>query len=92
MVTAYKLDALGNHVDLEVFVDAPYDKFVDASTRFWNESGIDISVGADGGWSARSQLRRFWRVAWLSEVSVAIVIRFRQAGVQTVRVSFGGCA
>lgn len=48
MVTAYKLDALGNHVDLEVFIDAPYDKFVDASTRFWNESGIDISVGADG--------------------------------------------
>ena len=48
IVTSYKLDALGNHVDLEVFIDAPYDKFVDQSTRFWNESGIDVSVGADG--------------------------------------------
>ena len=48
MVTSYKLDATGNSVDLEVFVDAPYDKYVDQSTRFWNESGIDITVGADG--------------------------------------------
>ena len=48
MVTTYKLDALGNYVDLEVFVDSPYDKYIDESTRFWNESGIDISVGADG--------------------------------------------
>lgn len=48
MVTSFKLDQDGKFVDLEVFVDAPYDKYVNQSTRFWNESGIDISVGTDG--------------------------------------------
>ena len=48
MVTSYKLDETGNNVDLEIFVDAPYDKYIDESTRFWNESGIDVTVGADG--------------------------------------------
>jgi paraquat-inducible protein B len=31
-----------------VFVDAPYDGFVKAVTRFWNASGIDVKLGADG--------------------------------------------
>jgi paraquat-inducible protein B len=31
-----------------VFVDAPYDAFVTPVTRFWNASGIDVSLGADG--------------------------------------------
>jgi paraquat-inducible protein B len=31
-----------------VFVDAPYDGFVKPVTRFWNASGIDVSLGADG--------------------------------------------
>src|ERR1700678_2362936 len=31
-----------------VFVDAPYDTFVTPLTRFWNASGIDVSLGADG--------------------------------------------
>ena len=31
-----------------VFVEAPYDGFVKPVTRFWNASGIDVRVGADG--------------------------------------------
>jgi paraquat-inducible protein B len=30
------------------FVNAPYDAFVKPVTRFWNASGIDVSLGADG--------------------------------------------
>ncbi len=30
------------------FVEAPYDGFVKPVTRFWNASGIDIRLGADG--------------------------------------------
>lgn len=48
LVTEFKLDKSGKFVDLSIFVDAPYDKFVDSSTRFWNESGIDLTVGAGG--------------------------------------------
>jgi paraquat-inducible protein B len=31
-----------------VFVEAPYDGFVKPVTRFWNASGIDLRLGADG--------------------------------------------
>jgi paraquat-inducible protein B len=31
-----------------VFVEAPYDGFVKPETRFWNASGIDVRLGADG--------------------------------------------
>ncbi len=31
-----------------VFVEAPYDAFVTPVTRFWNASGIDLKLGADG--------------------------------------------
>lgn len=31
-----------------VFVDAPYDGFVKPVTRFWNASGINVRLGADG--------------------------------------------
>ncbi len=48
LVTGFKLNESGQDVDLNVFVDAPYDKFVDSSARFWNESGIDLTIGASG--------------------------------------------
>ncbi len=47
-VGAYELNEDGNGVTLQVFVDAPYDRFVTADTRFWNASGIDLSLGASG--------------------------------------------
>src|SRR5215472_2826938 len=47
-VIAFKLASDGKVIDLEVFINAPYDQYVDANTRFWNASGVDISVGATG--------------------------------------------
>ena len=47
-VAAYNLTADGKSVEVTVFVDAPYDKYVTADTRFWSVSGISVSVGADG--------------------------------------------
>jgi paraquat-inducible protein B len=47
-VAGYSLAADGKSIDITVFVNAPYDKYVTARTRFWNASGIDVSAGADG--------------------------------------------
>jgi paraquat-inducible protein B len=47
-VIAYKLAKDGKAVELTIFVNAPYDQYVDRGTRFWNASGIDVSVGAGG--------------------------------------------
>lgn len=48
LVTGFNLSDSGHYVDINVFVDAPYDKFVDGSTRFWNESGVDLTIGSNG--------------------------------------------
>ena len=47
-VALYNLVEGGKSVEITIFVDAPYDKFVTSESRFWNASGIDVSVGADG--------------------------------------------
>ncbi len=47
-VVSYQLSPDGKGVDLKLFVNAPYDKFVTADTRFWNASGVAVSLGADG--------------------------------------------
>jgi len=47
-VIGYALDETGKAVNVEVFVDAPNDKFVTQGARFWNASGVDFSVNADG--------------------------------------------
>ncbi|OYY75383.1 MAG: mammalian cell entry protein [Gammaproteobacteria bacterium 28-57-27] len=47
-VTGYNLAADGQSIEVNLFVRAPYDKFVNAETRFWNVSGMNVSLGADG--------------------------------------------
>lgn len=47
-MTAIDLAADGRSVTVKVFVDAPYDRYVNAGTRFWNASGIDMSLTANG--------------------------------------------
>ncbi|OTG87077.1 mammalian cell entry protein [Acinetobacter sp. ANC 4558] len=47
-ITAYKLANDGTSVELQVFVRAPYDKFVTTNARFWQASGIDVSLNASG--------------------------------------------
>ena len=45
---SYKLDKDGKFFTLQVFVRAPYDQYVTANTRFWQASGIDVSLSASG--------------------------------------------
>lgn len=47
-VVAYDLDKDGKNISIRVFVDAPYDQYVTNNTRFWNASGIDVSINASG--------------------------------------------
>jgi paraquat-inducible protein B len=47
-VTSYALNEDGNGVTIKVFVNAPYDKYVGANTRFWNASGFDVTLDAHG--------------------------------------------
>lgn len=47
-VASYALRPDGKGVSLNIFIDAPYDRFVTANTRFWNASGVDVSLDADG--------------------------------------------
>jgi len=47
-IASYQLDKDGRGVSLQIFIDAPYDSFVAAQTRFWNASGIDVALGANG--------------------------------------------
>jgi len=47
-VVAYALDADGKGVNLELFIHAPNDAYVTENTRFWNASGIDLNIGANG--------------------------------------------
>jgi len=47
-VSSYTLDKDGKGVSLRIFVDGPNDRFVTRSTRFWNASGVDVSLGANG--------------------------------------------
>jgi paraquat-inducible protein B len=47
-VVAYELNKDGKAVTLKVFVNAPYDQYVTANTRFWNASGIEVAVDVTG--------------------------------------------
>jgi paraquat-inducible protein B len=53
-VIAYDLSSDGKAMDIKIFVNSPYDKYVNPGTRFWNASGLDVSVGA-GGVDVRTQ-------------------------------------
>jgi len=42
---------LGNDrksIFIHAFIEAPFDKLVNGNTRFWNVSGMDVSVGSEG--------------------------------------------
>jgi paraquat-inducible protein B len=47
-VVAYALDPGGASVTVKVFINSPYDQFVTQDTRFWQASGIDMSIGSEG--------------------------------------------
>src|SRR5579863_6004165 len=47
-VSSYSLDQDGKNLTVKVFVQAPYDQYVNPNTRFWHASGIDLSLSASG--------------------------------------------
>lgn len=47
-VVAYSLEKGGKSLSVKIFVKAPYDQYVTANTRFWQASGVDLSLTAEG--------------------------------------------
>ncbi|MCK6405368.1 MAG: MlaD family protein [Rhodocyclaceae bacterium] len=47
-VVRYEMDEKGRGLDIEIFIKAPYDRFVNAETRFWEASGVDVELSASG--------------------------------------------
>ncbi|MFQ1061373.1 PqiB family protein [Bordetella trematum] len=47
-VVGYALSDDGEAVNIEIFIDAPNDRFVTKGARFWNASGVDLSINAEG--------------------------------------------
>ncbi|MGH8012611.1 MAG: intermembrane transport protein PqiB, partial [Candidatus Binataceae bacterium] len=47
-VASYALNSSGEYFDVKIFVNAPYDQFVTADSRFWHASGIDMQLSANG--------------------------------------------
>lgn len=47
-VVGYELDQDGGAVSIEIFVAAPHHRLVSTTTRFWNASGVDFRLSAEG--------------------------------------------
>lgn len=47
-VVSYALDTAGKNLNVKIFVQSPYDQFITTDTRFWNASGVDLSLTAAG--------------------------------------------
>jgi len=47
-VVTSDLSADGGTIEVKVFINEPYDRFIYPETRFWNAGGLDFSVGASG--------------------------------------------
>jgi paraquat-inducible protein B len=47
-VASYALDQDGKLFTVKIFVRAPYGQYVTANTRFWQASGVDMQLSANG--------------------------------------------
>jgi paraquat-inducible protein B len=47
-VTQSRLGNDGKTITTSIFIDEPYTKYVNANSRFWNASGIDVRLDASG--------------------------------------------
>lgn len=47
-VLDYALAKNGAEVDVDVFINAPYDRYINRRTRWWHASGIDLQFGSGG--------------------------------------------
>jgi paraquat-inducible protein B len=46
-VVGYTLDPGGTGVTIKIFINAPFDSYVTEATRFWQASGIDMSMNSE---------------------------------------------
>ena len=47
-VMGHELAADSSEVFFHIFVKSPHDRLIKTDTRFWNASGVHVSMGADG--------------------------------------------
>ena len=47
-VAGYSLDQAGESIAVQVFIEEPHDQRVRSTTRFWNASGLDAVLTAEG--------------------------------------------
>jgi paraquat-inducible protein B len=47
-VVSYGFDKDGKAVDVKIFIEAPHHARVTENTRFWNSSGFDVTLNAQG--------------------------------------------
>ncbi len=47
-VVGYTLDPVRDALSIKLFIEAPFQSLVTRDVRFWNASGIDLSVNASG--------------------------------------------
>lgn len=47
-VVGYALDPASDRLRIQVFVESPHERLVTTQSRFWNASGVDLSLGAAG--------------------------------------------
>lgn len=47
-VVGYTLDAAADELSVSLFIEAPYLRLVTPQTRFWNASGVDLTLDANG--------------------------------------------
>ena len=47
-VVGYTLSPEQDELSVKVFIEAPYDRLVTLQSRFWNASGVDLTLNASG--------------------------------------------
>ena len=47
-IIGFKLAPDGKQVQLTVFVNAPYDQYVNRNSRFWHARGVDVKLDSNG--------------------------------------------
>ncbi len=47
-IVAWDLTKMDEYVTVSAFITAPYDKFITGNSRFWNASGLQVKLGAEG--------------------------------------------
>ncbi|MGZ8473825.1 MAG: PqiB family protein [Candidatus Deferrimicrobiaceae bacterium] len=47
-VVSHEFSKDGRSMEIRIFVNAPYDRFVTPDTRFWEASGLGVTAGAEG--------------------------------------------